>query len=512
MAWRPIPLRLVRRRVKAAVLRPLTLACLPALLFAGYWLGGEVVLMIAAVSFPLVLLCAGLFEGDREHVLSDGLTGLANREHLVETLTGFLENYEGRGQSTVAMVIQLDDFSEAAASMGRVATDEVLCRTAERILAAIRPGDLAARLVEHRFALALGPVRRANLEVALQVSERIQAAIAEPISLRGGAVYVTASVGFCLARRAPRHDGEAMLEAAEIAMDEARRAGHGAIRAYSPEMGLVPEVRQTLSDEIAAAFDAGQIRPWFQPQVSTDTGRVSGFEALARWTHPVRGTLPPGDFLEAVENSGMQERLGEAMVYHSLSALRTWDKSGYRVPRIGLNFSALELRNPRLVDRIRWELDRFDLTADRLTIEISETVAAETGNETVLANVQALAMLGCEIDLDDFGATRASIPNIRRFAIGRVKIDRSLVSHVDLDPERQRMLAAILAMAERLDLRTLAEGVETHGEHNLVAQLGCDDVQGFGIAPPMPFEETMTWMDRLADRIGQVPRIEWPIS
>lgn len=503
-------IRQIRRRLNHAFVRPQTLAFLPALMLGGYWFGGEGLLMITAVTFPVVLLLGGLLEGDRNRERMDGLTGLANRDHVMDVLSGHLKHFEGRGQSTIALVIQLDEFSEVAEPLGSSGTEEILRRTADRILGAIRPGDIAARLVEHRFAVVLGPVRQANMEVGLRVAERLQAAIAEPISLNAGSVYVTASVGFCLARRSPHHDAESMMESAEIAMDEARRSGRGSIRSFSAEMGDAMQVRQCLTEEISAAFDEGQIRPWFQPQISTDTGLVSGFEALARWDHPDRGVLPPSDFMEAVENAGMLERLGDVMLFHSLSALRLWDKSGYRVPRIGLNFSAAELRNPRLVDKVRWELDRFDLTPDRLNAEILETVVAESSNDTVAANISALASLGCDIDLDDFGTGHASITNIRRFAVNRIKIDQSFVTRVDIDMDQQRMVAAILAMAERLDLQTLAEGIETHGEHTMLAQLGCGHVQGFSVAPPMPFEDTMAWMDKLACRVGTPPQIGRP--
>ncbi|RYH08972.1 bifunctional diguanylate cyclase/phosphodiesterase [Tropicimonas sp. IMCC6043] len=510
MARTAIRIHRIRRRLNHAFLRPQTLAFLPALMLGGFWFGGEGLLMITAVTFPGVLLLGGLLEGDRNKERMDGLTGLANREHLLETLAGHLHHFEGRGQSTIALVVQLDEFAEVAETLGTIGAEDVLRLSADRILGAIRPGDLAGRMVEHRYAVVLGPIRQANMEVGLRVSERIQAAIAEPISLEGGAVYVTASVGFCLARRAPRHTAESILEAAEIAMDEARRAGPGSIRSYSAEMGDAVEARQSLSEEIVVAFENGQIRAWFQPQISTDTGLVTGFEALARWDHPTRGVLPPCDFMAAVEASGTLERLGEVMLFQSLSALRLWDKSGYRVPRIGLNFSAAELRNPRLADRIRWELDRFDLTPDRLTIEVRQTVVAGSSSDIVSANITALAGLGCDVDLDDFGIGNASIANIRRFAVNRIKIDQSFVTRVDTDRTQQKMVAAILAMAEQLDLATLAEGIETHGEHAMLAQLGCGSVQGFGIAAPMPFEDTMAWMDKHMSRVGQAPEIGRP--
>jgi diguanylate cyclase (GGDEF)-like protein len=502
--------RQIRRRLTNAFNRPQTLAFLPALMFGGYWFGGEGVLIITSVTFPMVLMLGGLFEGDRNIERLDGLTGLANRNHLIDTLDQFLESYEGQGQSTIAFVIQIDDFAEVAESLGSAATEDVLRRTADRIVSVTRPGDVAARLVEHRYALALGPVRQANMEVGLRVAERIQAAIAEPISVDATTVYVSASIGFCLARRAPARDGEALIESAEVAMDEARRAGCAQIRAYSAEMSAAVEVRHSLAEEISRAFDGDQIRPWYQPQICTDTGQVSGFEALARWVHPERGVLPPADFLEVTEAAGLIERLGEVMLFNSLSALRMWDKAGYRVPRVGINFTSAELRNPRLVDRIRWELDRFDLTPDRLNVEVLETVVADAANDIISNNIVALATLGCQIDLDDFGTGHASIANIRRFAVSRIKIDRSFVTRVDTDRNQQQMASAILSMAERLDLETLAEGVETIGEHAMLAQLGCGHVQGYSIARPMPFEDTMDWMDRHSAKLGFAPQIGKP--
>ncbi|NDR56943.1 putative bifunctional diguanylate cyclase/phosphodiesterase [Aliiruegeria sabulilitoris] len=510
MARKAVRYRQFRNRLNQAFIRPQTLAFVPALMLGGYWFGGEGLLMLTAVTFPVVLLLGGLVEGDRDKNWVDGLTGLANRDRLLDTLSGHLEAYEGRGQSTVALVIQLDDFSEIAEALGSTGTEEILRCTADRILTAIRPGDLAGRLVEHRFAVVLGPVRQANMEVGLRVAERLQAEIGEPISLDAGTFFVSASVGFCLARRAPSRDAASMLEAAEMAMDEARRSGKNAIRAYSSEMGEAIEIRQNLSEEIVQAFSDGQVRPWFQPQISTDTGLVSGFEALARWDHPERGVLPLRDFMEAIDNAGMSERLGDVMLFQSLSALRLWDKSGYRVPRVGINFTGAELRNPRLVDKIRWELDRFDLTPDRLTIGIQETVVTDSNNDTITANIAALAKLGCEIDLDNFGTRHASIANIRRFGVNRIKIDKSFTTRLDNQRDQQRMVSAILAMAEQLDLQTLAEGVESHGEHAMLAQLGCGHVQGNGIAPPLPFEGTMSWMDKHSCRIGQPPRIGRP--
>ncbi|WP_374755766.1 EAL domain-containing protein [Sulfitobacter mediterraneus] len=265
--------------------------------------------------------------------------------------------------------------------------------------------------------------------------------------------------------------------------------------------------RAELREEVAAALEAGQIQPWFQPQISTDTGQITGFEALARWSHPIRGLISPAEFLPAIEEAGLLERLAEVMMYHAFAALKAWDGASLDVPQVGVNFAGSELNNPRLTEKIKWELDRFDLTPDRLAVEVLETVVANSPDDVITRNINALGQLGCRIDLDDFGTGHASIASIRRFSVSRIKIDRSFVMKADRDPEQQRMISAILTMAERLGIETLAEGVETVGEHVLLAQLGCDHVQGFGIARPMPFEQTLDWITRHTAKLEDVPRI-----
>ncbi|NNK16978.1 MAG: EAL domain-containing protein, partial [Sulfitobacter sp.] len=205
--------------------------------------------------------------------------------------------------------------------------------------------------------------------------------------------------------------------------------------------------------------------------------------------------------------AGQLERLAEVMIYHSFAALKAWDAAGVDVPQVGVNFAGSELSNPKLLEKIKWELDRFELSPNRLAVEVLETVVAGAPDDMITLNINALGKLGCRIDLDDFGTGHASIASIRRFSVSRIKIDRSFVMKADRDPEQQRMISAILTMAERLQLETLAEGVETVGEHVLLAQLGCDHVQGFGIGRPMPFEQTLDWIDRHTTKLEDVPRI-----
>lgn len=488
--------------------RPEALLFIPAATLAAFWLGGERLLVLAALGIPLVGILANAFDWriDNSAAEERAETPL-QRAHLVQALDDALEDAARSGSSTACLVIQFDDAAELVERHGRAAQSEVLGRSADRICSVLRRGDVLSRLEGGGFAVALAPVRRLDLETMVQIAARIQAALTPPFALDATQLYVSASIGFCLSARAPGRGGRTLLDSAQIAADDALRNGPGAIRAYSPDMSGKRSERDAARAALEAALDAGEIRPWFQPQVSTDTGALTGFEALARWHHPERGLLPPSEFLKGIEDAGLSERLGEVILHHALTAMSRWDKAGLRVPTVGVNFSASELRNPRLAEKLKWELDRFELTPDRLSVEILETVVAQTDNDVIVSNIAALARMGCGIDLDDFGVGHASITNIRRFSVRRIKIDRSFVIRLDEDREQQRMVSAVLSLAERLGLQTIAEGVETPGEHAMLGQLGCGHVQGFAIARPMPFDETQDWIARNRKDVAQVTRI-----
>jgi diguanylate cyclase len=490
--------------------RPEWLVFLPALTLGAFWLGGESALLLTALGLPVALgligsLRAGFMAADTPLRGADSTLSLRN--HVVDKIDEIIKDAPFHGKTTACLVLQFDGADQLLERHGRTAQTKVLTCSAQRLCAVLRDGDTVGRLEGGGFAIALAPARRLDLETVVQLAARLQAAIAAPIEVDAARLYVTASVGFCIAERAPSANGAALLEAAQVAADEARRNGPGALRVFAPEMARTRADNDALRHELERALDEGEIHAHFQPQVSTDTGAITGFESLARWYHPTKGLLGPNVFLPMIEAAGLSERLGEVMLQNALSALVRWDGNNLGIPAVSVNLSAEELRNPRLADKIKWELDRFDINPNRLCLEVLENVVAATDNDVIVANIAALARLGCGIDLDDFGIGHASITSIRRFAIRRLKIDRSFVTRLDEDRGQQRMIAAILSMAERLDLKTIAEGVETSAEHAMLAQLGCNDVQGFGIARPMPIEDTQSWITAHRKKIGKLPQI-----
>ncbi|WP_299774913.1 bifunctional diguanylate cyclase/phosphodiesterase [uncultured Tateyamaria sp.] len=504
----PDKLKLLREHATTMLTGPQMLAFLPALMLAAFWIWGEVALIAVAIALPVAwFVFGGVEDLLRKRIARNLQPGLVSQDDFADKVDVMRADAPRADRNSAIFSIELDDHTALSERFEPAATDRILKAVADRLVATMRDTDIVCRTGDFRFSLCLGAVQHLDLESCIQMCSRYQQAIEEPIAIDGTTIYVSVSIGFCLLNRAPGATGHDWSNGALAALTEAQRRGPSSVRAYSTELHSRLKSRAHLRDEVAAALEQGHIQPWFQPQISTDTGKVAGFEALARWIHPDKGAISPAEFLPAIEDAGLLERLAEIMIYHSFTALKAWDSAGLNVPHVGVNFSGSELNNPKLVDKVRWELDRFDLTPDRLTVEILETVVTDNTNDTITRNINALTKLGCRVDLDDFGTGHASISSIRRFGVGRIKIDRSFVMKADRDPEQQRMISAVLTMAERLNIETLAEGVETVGEHALLAQLGCDYVQGFGIARPMPFEKTLDWVRAHESKVQDAPSL-----
>lgn len=408
----------------------------------------------------------------------------------------------GNGARGAALAVRIDDAQRLRALHGDAAFALLSQDLGDRLGRALRDQDVFCAIGDDGFGIALFPQRGLDLGGVLAIAQRLQARLAQPVRGDHLTIWPSVSIGFSISARAAALNGLDMLQAAEIAADKALRSGPGGLSSYS-----VVDFPATLSaghlGALRRALTNGEIRAYFQPQIRTDTGAVSGFEALARWQHPDRGLIAPGEFLPQIEAAGLSPLLAERMLRDSLDLLVALDRAGHTVPSVSVNLSAEELRNPRLADEIGWELERHDLPPERLSLEILETVIAEGDDDIAVRTIARLAAMGCGIDLDDFGTGHASIAHIRRFAVGRIKIDRSFVTNLHRDHGQRRMVAAILSMAEQLGIATLAEGVESAGEQVLLAQMGCDHLQGFAIARPMPAQDLPTWLRAHAEALAR---------
>ncbi len=484
----------------------------PALSLIGFWLGGELALTLLAVLLPSIAAVMILLPTQKTRPgIPKELLGALGPEAFEETVKATMDQARRVGQKSVVFAIKLDEYDTLAEHHGDAAMENVSQQARERVRSTLRANDTLGILDTSTFAICIHPQSTFDLEACLELSGRLNLAIAEPYAIDGATIYVTSSLGFCQLGRETAQNAEDNCDpvsaCAKLALSTATQAAPGAIRAYAPEKNHPLKMASDVNLDVMDGLENGEILPWYQPQISTDTGKITGFEALARWIHPSRGPISPAEFLPLLEEKGQMARLSEVMLYHSMTALKAWDQAGVEVRQIGVNFSPTELNDPKLVEKISWELDRFELTPDRLAVEVLETVVAKGPDDVVTRNIKGLSALGCHIDLDDFGTGHASLASIRRFGVGRIKIDRSYVMKSDRDVEQQRMIRAILTLAEKLDIETLAEGVETVGEHSLLAQLGCAYVQGYGIGRPMPFEQTLTWIMEHNAKLQDPPNI-----
>lgn len=487
--------------VKWTFRQPLALAPVPLLTLVVFWAGQHLWVVAGVVLVQAGWLVLGLRVPQPEAPVKPGYPRLTDIE-TVQRLLPSGDAVEGDGLRGAALALLLDEAETIRGRHGSRYTEALMHELGHRLGQALREQDAYCRVGPASFGIALFPQRHLELSAVLAVAHRIQAQLGQSFTYESVTVWPSISVGFCLSPRAAQLNGIGMLDAAAQAAERAQRAGPGGLYSYSA-VDLPSRLSGEQQAALRHALETGEICAHFQPQLCTRTGQVSGLEALARWEHPDDGLIPPARFIPTIEAAGLSARLAERMLRDALAMLKRLDTLGIVVPNVAINLSGPELRNPQLADEITWELDRHDLPASRLVIEILETVVADSDDDIMVRNIARLSGMGCGIDLDDFGTGHAAIANIRRFAVGRLKIDRSFITNLHQDKERQRMVSAILSMAGQLELGTVAEGVESEAELALVAQLGCGHAQGFAIARPMPGAELPRWLRENARAAGQ---------
>lgn len=396
-------------------------------------------------------------------------------------------------RSRSLLLMRLENQDSLSDLVGKAAMNHLVVRLTMVLSRAIRPEDPVEIVAPGQYAVML--TNRSDHE-AEQIASRLQRIAQLPVAV-GGRTVTPVLTGILVHADPPPPgtklpDPAAMLDNARHRIEMLAPEGLGLVHLHSHDSALATQGQVTT---VAAAAEGGQIEAYFQPQLCCNTGQVTGFELLARWNHPTRGLLLPGVFFSRM-SSADHGALTLCMLDQGLRAMRAWQQAGFSVPGISINISNCELSDPGFATCLLWELDRHEFAPDRLVIEVLESVGPVTSNAEARRNLTMLARAGCRIDLDDFGTGYASLDAIRQFGIQRIKIDRSFVTGCDIDPGQQRMILAILALAERLGISTLAEGVETRDEHAFLAQMGCDEVQGYAIARPMPLEQATEYLAR----------------
>jgi diguanylate cyclase (GGDEF)-like protein len=384
--------------------------------------------------------------------LHDALTGLPNRVLLAEHLEQALSARRRTGETIALLCLDLDHFKQVNDTLGHAAGDELLRQVTARLRDCTRDSDVLARLGGDEFAVLQRQVSAASEVAAL--GERLIACTAQPFTLEGSQQHIGLSVGAALVA-ANGDEPAALLRRADIALYRAKAEGRGAFRFFAPEMDERLQARRRLEQELRLALVRDEIVVHYQPQLELGTGRILAVEALARWRHPARGLVPAAEFIPLAEEVGLIRPLGEQVLRQACA----WT-ARHPALRVAVNLSPAQLAVPGVVAMVERVLAETGLAADRLELEITETVLLKD-TETVLAILAAFRRLGVGIAMDDFGTGSSSLSYLRRFAFDRIKIDRSFVSSLESSGDAAAIVRAVVGLGRSLGIATLAEGVET---------------------------------------------------
>ena len=442
--------------------------------------GAPIILVVLAL---LVLAAARVLERARraqaqvqQLATYDSLTGLRNRASLVSRLDDLVE-----AETPFALLsIDLDRFKAVNDQYGHLIGDDVLVAVARRLAEQASSGDLLARIGGDEFVMVL--VEGDVIGRARTLGPAIVAALELPISTDRVRAQIGASVGTALYPENGR-SAEDLRQAADLALYRAKQQGRGSACFYSMDMDEAAHDRRLLEAALRQAIEHDAIGLAFQPVICLATDQVTSFEALARWTHPERGPIPPCDFIGLAEECGLIETLGAKLLRKACAEAVTWPDQ----IRVAVNLSALQFRSGRLCDIVGEVLVQTGLVPYRLQLEVTETVLIDDAEGT-FAQLQRLRQLGIEVLMDDFGAGYSSLSYFERFLFDKVKIDRSFIAKAPTSPTSQAIIKAVVQLGAALELDIVAEGVETDQQRRMLSAYGCTHAQGYLLGRPISAE------------------------
>ncbi len=457
---------------------------------------GMTLVAVLLLAFTLVSARAGNLRAEAQ---TDGLTGLANRRQFLRRLERVIRLAGRKEQSAALLMIDLDHFKELNDTLGHHVGDLLLAQVGPRLRDAIRDADTLARLGGDEFAVLLTELT--DCDAAGSVAQRIQAALDEPFALEGLTVHVDASVGIALF---PDHgqDATGLLQRADVAMYQAKQERTG-WELYDAERDLHSRDRLALVGELRDALRDGQLVLHYQPKADLRTGEVTGVEALVRWQHPNRGLLYPDAFIAIAEKAGLIRQLTTYVLDAALAQAAAWRDKG-RPLTVAVNVSATDLMDARFPGEVKALRARHRIPAEDLQLEVTEnTIMSDP--ERALDCLARLSETGVSISLDDYGTGYSSLAYVKRLPIRELKIDRSFVFNMDTDPRDATIVRSTIELANNLNLRVVAEGVETDANWTALGEMGAALAQGYLLTKPLPASELDTWIENWNHPVNAAP-------
>ena len=442
----------------------------------------------------------------RRQVVTDPLTGLANRAGLEALLQNHISQYLlSNSRSFTLLLIDLDKFRQIIEGIGIPAGDEILRVTAVRLSAIVKHNDSLARLSSDIFAVLLQNL--SHDETIDKVVARIMQVLRQPYIIDGSPIHLSASIGITLFPN-DGSDAPSLLRHAELAIDKAKAAGGNQATFFDLTLAEAAEHRRHLENDLRQAVREQQFILFYQPIVDLQHNRLAGAEALIRWRHPEKGLVPPDKFIPIVEQSGLINEIGLWVLESACEKLGEWQAAGHDY-YLSINVSGRQIPNGLPPSSIADALQRHGIAPERLALEITEGVLLSNIDEA-LAWLQAIKHLGVRTYLDDFGTGYSSLSYLKRFPLDTLKVDRSFVQDMQYGNSESLLVEAIIAMARSLRLSVVAEGVETAQHLQMLRDMGCHYAQGYYLARPLPAEDFLEAAEHIQLLLAQDKRASIP--
>ncbi|ATN33421.1 diguanylate cyclase [Rhizobium sp. ACO-34A] len=427
------------------------------------------------------------------NALHDPLTSLANRRKLdmeLEELTR-----EGGRQRTKFSILHLDldRFKEINDTLGHAAGDAMLVHASRVLTRTVNRGDLIARIGGDEFVILAK--RQTSAQELAKLSETIIREMCKPIDFEGFSCRCGVSIGIAQSSGLFTDAGKVLINA-DIALYQAKEKGRNRFEFFTPDLQANIIARKRMADEILAGLDHDEFTVWYQPQFEANSMELIGAEALVRWRHPVHGILPSNEFLKVAEELNVLARIDQLVLETALKDQMRWTALGVRLPRISVNVSSRRLHDENLVA----QLEGLSITPGSICFELIESIFLDESDDVTTGNIERIKALGIDIEIDDFGTGHTSIVSLLRLKPKRLKIDRQLVMPIVTSPQERALVRSIIEIARSLGVETVAEGVESNEHATLLRQLGCDFLQGYAFAKPLPFEDFTRFAQVLPER------------